>query len=207
MGDVSDDWLLSRIMKICCVLSGSYIIGGMQSPSSLKPVLRWKRKAVKVIDGRLVFVPLKVSIMKTGKLLTTSQVSKLLQIPPDRVIRWIRQAKVLSAVQLSILERQERPDGFIKRDGSIRATDKQRFKEEQARIFEEHIQSGCILSINDIYEKAIAKCLQKYTGWTRKYIEEITLNIREDNPSIRKKAPRLNMRMRAQAQRRAHLYP
>lgn len=136
----------------------------------------------------------------------TTQISNLLKIPPERVIRWINQGKILSPVQLSILERQERPEGFIKRDGSARATDKQKFHQEQANVAGEYIQEGRVPLYDDIYKEAVARCLQKYNRWTRKYIEEITFNIREDNPNIRKKTPRSKVCIRAQAQRRAHLY-
>jgi hypothetical protein len=178
----------------------------MRTTTTGKPVLRWNKKAIIIIDSRLAFVPLEVSITKAGKLLTTTQVANLLQVPPDRVIRWIDQGKVLSPVQLSILERQERPEGFIKRDGSARVTDKQKFHQEQANVASEHIQAGRVPSYDDIYKEAVARCLQKYNRWTPKYIAEITFNIREENPSIRKKTPRSKVRIRAQAQRRAHLY-
>lgn len=177
----------------------------METATTGKLVLKWKRKAIKVQNARLVFIPLKVSVIKAGKLLTTTQISNLLKIPPERVIRWINQGKVLSPVQLSILERQERPEGFIKRDGSIRSTDQDKFQREQAIVFDEYIKSGRITSPNEVYSKAVQRCLRKYNGWTRKYIEEIAFNIREENPSIRKKAPSLKVRLRAQAQRRAHL--
>ncbi len=177
----------------------------METATTGKLVHKWKRKAIKVQNARLVFVPLDASTVKAGKLLTTTQVSKLLKIPPDRVIRWINQGKILSPSQLLILERQERPEGFIKRDGSIRETDKQKFHGEQAIVLDEYINSGRTPLINEIYSEAVQRCLKKYNGWTRKYIEEITCNIREENPSIRKKAASLKVRLRAQAQRRAHL--
>lgn len=177
----------------------------METRATGKPIPLWKKKAIKVIDSRLVSVPLDTSTVKAGKLLTTTQVSNLLKIPPDRVIRWINKGKVLSPVQLSILERQERPEGFIKRDGSIRSTDQEKFQREQAIVFDEYIKSGRITSPNEVFSEAVQRCLWKYNGWTRKYIEEIAFNIREVNPSIRKKAPSLKVRLRAQAQRRAHL--
>jgi len=177
----------------------------METATTGTLVLRWKRKAIKVQNTRLVFVPLKALTVKAGKLLTTTQISKLLKIPSDRVIRWINQGKVLSPVHLLILERQERPEGFIKRDGSIRETDKQKFHREQAIALGEYIESGRIPSLNEIYDEAIQRCLKKYNRWTRKYIEEITCNIRDENPNIRKKTVSPKVRIRAQSQRRAHL--
>lgn len=177
----------------------------MKVSATMKSTVEVKKRAIIISSGRLIFVPLTGGERNVGTLLTITQVANLMQVPPDRVVRWINKGKVMSPIQLSILERQERPDGYIKRNGAIRETDRERFNREQASVLDEHIKAGRTPSLNDIYEEAVKRCLQRFKGWTRKYIEEFSFFIREENPNIRKKAPGLKVRMRAQAQRRAHL--